>query len=195
MLNLNDPKRFDDAFDRDGILKDGKSIRVSMRDRATVKRIAADGNRPGWRISDNGVDQEAKRTACASYNDDLVNSWRTPITGFGEQGTIGQREGDICTRDGRAGVLRANSDGQLFCDTTRKRADAAPEGGDRVCPDCDGSGVDENGEDCIACEGEGTVPADCVDNRSVGQIAAEHRQRMTKLYDQIEIDLSTRWKK
>ena len=202
MLNLNDPKRFEDAFDKHGILKDGKGIRVAMRDHATVKRFAADGtntrgHQPGWRIPipDSGVDQQDKRTeAYASYHDELVNSWHTPITGVGEHGTVGQREGDLCTRDGRAGVLRANSDGQLFCDTTRKRADGVSEGNDLVCPSCAGSGADEDGEDCETCHGEGVVSFDYEDNRSVGQIAAEHRQTMNKLYGDRDRALTEQWK-
>lgn len=101
--NFNDQSRFDDALDGRGILKDGKSLRVAahLRDHATVQQMFLDGrsywdserdklqvtdagaldvngNRPGWRIADSGINRQAITDAYRSYEDGLVNPWRNP---------------------------------------------------------------------------------------------------------------------
>jgi hypothetical protein len=59
-----------------------------------------------------------RRDLAQAYRDyDLAaeNSWRNPPTGAGSSGPIGQREGDQCTKNGFAGVLRRGPDG-FYCD-------------------------------------------------------------------------------
>jgi hypothetical protein len=86
----------DDAYDENGLLRDGHKIRVplTMRDAMTPlqREIAtqraritdASGNcdgfafsRPGYRILVDAAARDARETAYAEYLDDLTNAWRT----------------------------------------------------------------------------------------------------------------------
>jgi len=86
----------DDAFDENGLLRDGHKIRVplTMRDAmtplqreiATKRARITDGNgdssklafsRPGWRMLADASVNDALETAYAEYLGDLTNAWRT----------------------------------------------------------------------------------------------------------------------
>lgn len=70
--------------------------------------------------------QAEKAQAYREHERWLNDAWRgDPVTGFGEQGMHGSREGDPCTRNGWPGTLRRGPHGSLFCDINRQ--DAAPD--------------------------------------------------------------------
>jgi hypothetical protein len=192
--------RFSDDFDERGVLRDGRSARVSLQMRDSLRRADA--------------------------------------------GPIGQREGDLCTRNGWSGTLKLGADGELFCDigrkdakpvitdgrtddrmalhrpgyrintsdTRQKVADAYAHyetslvnrykvgDGEMQCPTCFGSGV-LNGEDCDDCDGTGIMPdydndtsngegggfgstneGPSSDSRNRSVSLDQHRQTMDRLY-------------
>ena len=127
------------------ILQDGERMRVSLFDSLAARdqqsdfaarkqlsdaeryvmedmahRHASAGNRPGFRYL---ATEEAKiarhrvRDAYAAYDQERESAWVDPNSnsGAGEQQFIGQREGDLCTRDGWPGRLRYNHEGDLEC--------------------------------------------------------------------------------
>ena len=128
-----------DPLDERGILKDHHKVRVSMLDAATARgeiestrftdtgmRItdATDSplglHRPGFRVPAGNQLRDSKRAladAYRAYDRDRENSWVDPNSNScaGEQQFIGQREGDLCTRDGWPGRLRYNHEGNLEC--------------------------------------------------------------------------------
>ena len=88
--------REDDAFDENGLLRDGHKIRVrlAMRDAmtplqreiATKRARITDGtgncselafSRPGWRLLADASVNDARETAYAEYLADLTSAWRT----------------------------------------------------------------------------------------------------------------------
>jgi hypothetical protein len=123
--------------DDHGVLKDGQRLRVPMYAMDSVQKAIArealrvtDGSggtqglhRPGFRIPTTDADDDAVCAAHADYQRELCDSWKKPvgfggdpsITGAGEHGQQGSREGDPCMRDGLAGVLRMGAAG-LYCD-------------------------------------------------------------------------------
>jgi hypothetical protein len=115
----------DDAFDENGLLKDGRTVRVRMslkdamalRDRPRVTDAfgRSPGSRPGFLISDHG--REAKAQAYLDYERELASRWRDQNypNGAGSSGPIGQQAGDLCSINGAAGVLRPGPDGRLVC--------------------------------------------------------------------------------
>jgi hypothetical protein len=205
----------DSPLDRNGLLKDGHSVRVplSMRDSSSVQRAVAglrvvDGqggtrglSRPGFRIAVRTSDAMSSLDAAyRDYEQGLTTAYKTPpgfggdptITGIGERGSIGQREGDLCTRNGYAGVLRKGDDGQWYCDIIKSagRRDGAPM---RVCPDCAGSGHDEDGDECEACNGTGyQAEPDAIVARRESDSAGDAR-RMA--YDSYEKSLCAAWRR
>jgi hypothetical protein len=77
-----------------------------------------------------------------------------------------------------------------------------------VCPACDGSGLDKNGEDnCPACAGVGALDADSEsmaeepvsrrgsDSRSVHQIVRDHQANMARIYEELDHELSEAWRR
>jgi hypothetical protein len=119
----------DDAFDERGVLKDGRSYRVtdSLPAHYDEVRVTDGGGhsglalqRPGFRVADAGnVGKRMRDEIDAAYADvenDLTNAWKNkPPTGFGSGEFIGQREGDLCTIDGAPGRLCRDDDGELTC--------------------------------------------------------------------------------
>jgi hypothetical protein len=140
----------DEAFDKRGLLRDGQRLRVAMSMMDSLdpiqKAVAHDGirvtdgqggsiglHRPGFRITANDArttHYQPRDKAYEDYQRDLVDAYKTPvgfggdptITGFGERGSVGQRAGDVCTIDGKAGHLKMVN-GALQC--VPNRADAA----------------------------------------------------------------------
>jgi hypothetical protein len=120
-----------DAFGEKGLLKDERSVRVSlfMRDADSLSPLqravaqssvsVTDGaaHRPGFRLADaDARSTTALDAAYSEYEEALASAWRdADLTGAGERGQQGSREGDSCMRDGLAGVLRMGAAG-LYCD-------------------------------------------------------------------------------
>jgi hypothetical protein len=125
-----------EALDRNGMLKDGVSLRVrtQMRDAATDARARA------YELYDQEIEQRYKHGTVR----DVDPTWSAAnpkgrsfeSTGFGERGTPrGQAEGDSCTINGAEGRLRLVG-GQLQCvplrsssDSAAKFTDGTPDGG------------------------------------------------------------------
>jgi hypothetical protein len=113
----------DDAFDERGLLKDGRTARISMqmRDAAlTPRSIAQDAARrfglrdaadlyaPGPRFCTDAAGLERKAEAYRQMCTELCDAWRTPATDAG--GSRGQRPGDQCTINGAPGHLNERLD-------------------------------------------------------------------------------------
>jgi hypothetical protein len=126
----------DDAFDENGILRDGHRARYPMtmmdsgfddtqravaRD-AHERRVAtrfglSDGSalhRPGFRHNVNDIGLDARIEAHELYRDETENAWRSPATRAGSSSARGAKPGDSCTLNGRVGRLRSIG-GSLVC--------------------------------------------------------------------------------
>jgi DnaJ-class molecular chaperone len=180
----------DGVFDKHGILRDGKSVRVPlfMRDGLSpVQQAVAqssvsvtDGqgdtvglHRPGFRLADAAAPLRARDAAYSAYERELTTAWRG----------------------------------------NRSRADAAAE---RLCPDCDGSG-EIDGEECDSCGGTGMLAYEGnaeeaerntethheglgrnrrrVDHRTVQQAMRDHQNKMADIYDKLDHELSETWRR
>jgi hypothetical protein len=97
----------DDAFDERGILRDGRSFRVTNMcaldslGRAVSLDYSGAGNRPGFRFADLGLSaKRAKQGVYQQYDAEVSRAYLTP-TGAGERGQPrGAREGDACMTGG-----------------------------------------------------------------------------------------------
>jgi hypothetical protein len=109
--------KYNDAYDDDGILKDGRTVRVSMQMRdATMMHRAnsvTDGtgdslglHRPGYRVIGDTVARDAKANALRDYEKRLTSAWRDDNgdpdddgddNGVGSIEFMGAQEGDLCT--------------------------------------------------------------------------------------------------
>jgi hypothetical protein len=111
----------DSPFDRNGVLKDGHTARVSMlmRDARDARVIDAGLHRPGYRVGDADM-RDAKQRAYDAYAFDVENAWRDggrKITQRDPQGRLmstleEEEEEDVTERD-------ANPEGH---DNRRNRA-------------------------------------------------------------------------
>jgi len=121
----------DDAFDENGVLKDGRSVRVSLHDAAmsrsgtqrqqTSTNRITDGrspndptalHRPGFRVNTGDSDSSSRQKIRDEYEKADIqarNRWKV---------------GDLQTQ----------------------------------CSECFGEGVDEDGDECPTCNGEGVMP-------------------------------------
>jgi hypothetical protein len=152
---------------------DARAFFDAYRDRLLVVDSRAPDNpfamsRPGFRTLDCDFGGSAKRTAYADYERRICDAWKnepTP-TGEGERGVIGQREGDLCTINGRAGHLRMMN-GALQCVADHSDMQTVEEWDERTCPDA---------------------------NHTVDEIAAAHRRRMDRIYADHARWLSEQWK-
>jgi len=191
---------FETVLDIDGrrkkILRDGHRVRVPMYLRdgkpnptlsATQQAIAASRRqlsdqelascRPGFRY---GSRSAADRRAMYDAYDKAISDAYLKPRGFGNDpaltsaGSHGPRqeppEGSPCTKDGWPGTWRRGADGAMVCDIAR-RADAAKARRARLDPD-----EDDDDDD---------------DRRSVAQIASDHKQRMARLYDELDRELES----
>ena len=129
----------DDAFDEFGVLRDGRSVRVSMqmRDAAMADGEARDAaqrfglsdamdmHRPGQRLCTDAAARNAVEQARAEGIKEDENAWRTPAanseTGFGSSEFRGARPGDQCTINGAPGHLNH----RLECVPDKRSQDSA----------------------------------------------------------------------
>jgi hypothetical protein len=104
---------------RSQVLKDRHTMRVPMRMADSASRILL--HRPGFAVAD-GASREAKQSVYDAYDAELAGAYlNTPTTGPGSREYVGQRAGDICTIDGKAGHLRFGPDGKLTCVPDQQR--------------------------------------------------------------------------
>jgi hypothetical protein len=82
----------DEAFDENGVLRDGARHRVPLQMRDSLAPMITDGtsdplglHRPGWRIASGGSERDVRlrdsqrrliEEAHAQYLDDLTNAWK-----------------------------------------------------------------------------------------------------------------------
>jgi hypothetical protein len=170
-----------EARDRNGIIRDGVTMRVRMQMRDSAQRFTdgrqfwdsnrdslvvtdaqavggAKGCQPGFRILDSAVNRQAREAAYRDYEADLTSAYKNPSRSKPKHTT------------------------------------------DAVCPDCDGGGA-INGETYPRCEGTGEL--DEYEDRSAShdrrtlsldQIRADHQQRMRPIYDEIANALQNAWR-
>lgn len=113
----------DDAFDENGLLKDGQRSRVRMTMRDS-RGVLGNVNRPGYRLPQIN-DRQPTRDAHAAYEQELRDAWKNPVrddSGAGSDDFIGGQIGDTCTvrggdfpdAFGNPGTLQLVN-GQLTC--------------------------------------------------------------------------------
>jgi hypothetical protein len=190
-----------EAFEADGkTLRDGISIRVRMSAKDSVPRGAdgrsfwdahraellivdprrvggVEGNRPGFRVSDSPINRQAVLDAYQQYEAELTSAYRN------------------LPRDAAFGSLDA------------KKKEDPPVTGRSRCAECDGRGV-VHGKTCQGCGGDGWVDDDengddeddgetTADARiaSIDALSVTHQQNMSRIYDQIAVDLSQEWRR
>ena len=204
------------AHDQRGIIKDGVRMRVQFRDArqhfgdarsywdrnkdallVTDAIGGTEGNRPGFRVLDAPINRQAIADARAAYLNDLENAYKTPPTGAGEQGAIGQRAGDLCTINGRAGHLRMVN-GTLQC--VADGADAAPDEGRphkrRVWEEPDEDDDDDADEVAESVSDDDCSPFGAGDRRTrtIDEMNVTHQRNMQRIYDQMAFELSNAWR-
>jgi hypothetical protein len=174
----------DDAnpFDRHGLLKDGRRVRVSMMDSLSpVQQTVALSNlrvldgqhgtrglsRPGFRIpatdarerqtSDAAI--RARDAAYADYERDLVNAYKNP-PGFGGDPSI-TSFGSVGQREGGTGMLD----------------------------------YEANAEDIVRNAATHTESARRRDHRTVAQMMRDHQNKMADIYEKFDHELSEKWRR
>src|SRR5262245_45129286 len=192
-----------DDEDRDRILKDGERLRVPLTLMDSVQRAIAiaggslrvtDGqggtrglHRPGFRLD------ARKTTTVRDPRGRLKETWETEEEE--ENGTSdAMRARDQAYADYDVALINAYKTG----------GSAAPEEGDdqRVCPECEGTGLDQYGEECEGCSGTGYEQSaeEVADNATTTtrrldsrQISRDHQQRMARLYSAYDSAIREAW--
>jgi hypothetical protein len=124
----------DDAFDANGLLKDGRSTRVTMRDSLTplqqaiaearasrINVVDAQGataglHRPGSRYINDADAYAPTAAARRQAITDTADAWRKP-----PGGAAIDDEGNPCTVNGAPGTLVRQRDGGLACVATKQK--------------------------------------------------------------------------
>jgi hypothetical protein len=190
------------------IVRDGERVRVPLtmmdglspmqraiaRDSMLVDGDGQGGialNRPGFRML--ASDARRSRTVKRDPRGRIISTAETEEEEDARDGAM---------HDARQRAYDAYED-QL---TNAWRGDAAAERA--PCPNCSGTGRDEDGEECEACGGEGyeSSAEEIVrnasthtesagrDSRSVSQQMVDHKTRMSQIYDQIDRELAEAWR-
>jgi hypothetical protein len=171
----------DDAFDERGMLKDGHvaRVRMSMRDAMMMRdrpRVTdAFGNRPGHKpgfiVSNDARQRDARAQAYADYERDLARAYKDqPPAGAYRYSAAA--EGGACTIDGRPVQLVKQGDWLVSKPTTSfngSNGDCNPD------PDLDPE---------LAQSGR----------RTVADIQKAHSMNMARLYAQRDVELSQQWR-
>ncbi len=186
------------ALDHRGILKDGitQRVRLTMRDgkpnpaltdlqRSVASRHVTDAtgsssfNRPGFRVTTDAALRDAREAAYRDYDDALVNStYKTPpgfggdprITGQGEHGQRGQREGDACTCRNAEYPEYTGAPGHIR------------------------NGVCVPDEFAEASDDE-EIERRTSDHRSISQLMRDHRANMERIYAERDRELAEAWRR
>jgi hypothetical protein len=160
----------DDAFDENGLLKDGHKYIAPMRamdhriDDAGPMRIV-DGfgrgglalNRPGFRKLNDECGDYHREKAYRAYDQQLCDAYKQDAPPAGSYPYTAAAEGSACTVDGRPGTL-------------------VKQGNWLVCK------PDEEGERTAS------------DRRSVKQMTQDHQDRMESIYHQLDLELQGKWR-
>jgi hypothetical protein len=172
----------DDAFDEDGLLKDGHvaRVRMSMKDAMSMRdcpRVTdAFGNRPGHKpgfiVSNDARQRDARAQAYADYERDLARAYKDQPPA-GAYPYSAAAEGGACTIDGRPGRLVKQGD-WLVCKPTTSFNGSA-NGDDAPDPDLDPELAQS-------------------DRRTVADIQKAHSMKMARLYAQRDAELSQQWR-
>jgi hypothetical protein len=111
------PVNFDDDFDENGVLKDGRRMRVPMMmmdsdDRVRVTDMFGGQSglgRPGFRLLNDDAARALRDQAYAAYDQHLTDAWRTPaIDAAGEGAAV--RRPDATTTDKPRSKQNAGAD-------------------------------------------------------------------------------------
>jgi hypothetical protein len=95
----------DDAFDENGILRDGARWRVPMRMMDSFQRdVAKHFSQPGFTRGPTTV-RDTRNTLYDEYDSQISSLWKNPPTGAGSHGQRGPQVGTICTVKGGGGDL------------------------------------------------------------------------------------------
>jgi hypothetical protein len=177
----------DDAFDSRGVLRDGRTTRVSMQTRDASRRKARESDM----LRDVNVNNRARVTTRI-------------VDGNGNGGLALNRPGyRINTGDSSA---RQKSLADAYAaDSAYQRNRYKCADGERLCGKCHGEGF-INGEQCPACYGSGVVD-DGDDNdfddrkrnqpRNDGSVihqTTDHATMMNRLYSQLDSELQDAWR-
>ncbi len=149
-MRTHDEEEFENAFDANGMLKDGVTrVRVPIKmmdsaggllDTASARDLIASTDdkhsvhdaaiqyvqarlrdrRPGFTRA---TPASTRNVLYDSFDQAISQQWRAPPTGAGSRGPRGAQAGDVCTIDGWPGHLRS-VDGELKCVADKKRAAA-----------------------------------------------------------------------
>jgi hypothetical protein len=184
-------------------------------------------HRPGFRIPRDGAGDAAPRThavaaeakldaAYADYEKTLCASWRNDPPPAGSYPYTAANEGTACTVNGRLGHL-GKQGAWLVCVPDKAAAESATsdadpddfDGDQKECPECAGSGEDDDGGPCQTHRGGGSVPDDYerdeafvntqthheglerrrTDSRSIGQMMRDHENKMMAAYDSYDREI------
>ena len=98
-------KRYNDydPLDENGVLKDGRSVRVSLMDAMSVRQQPRShlhdghgnpvGNRPGFVVCD-AFSRDRRQESYEAYELEVTTAWKRDAR---EPGSIATQEGDLCT--------------------------------------------------------------------------------------------------
>jgi hypothetical protein len=155
-----------EALDRDGCIRDGVVLRVPLTMRDGLSPLQRAIAQSSLRVTDGqGGSSGLHRPG-----------FRLPVGDAGADG----REHAYAAYEAR---LR---------DSYKTPAGAEEGDGERFCPECEGSGLDQKLADCQACHGEGSVPSDY---RNVAQMTRDHQNKMADIYDKLDHELSETWRR
>jgi hypothetical protein len=180
------------SFNDADLLQDGEGLRVPM--------FAMDGMDPVQRA----VARHSARVTDANGGSGLA--LRRPGFRFVLDDAAGAQAKEVAYRRADAEMVNAWRNPPTNVTNTR------------VCPECDGSGLDKNGQDdCSLCGGAGVIDADYEsgaqevarnaetyheslarrrsDNRSVNQILQDHQANMARIYAHHDRKLSEAWRR
>jgi hypothetical protein len=198
--------RYSDAFDENGMLKDGRSVRIPMRMRDALAGTGSHGPRgeqPGDLCTIDGREGTLRMVNGELQCVPLKSQDAKP------QFTDGHTTDQLALH--RPGFrIPIVNDRRAVTDAYRRvelgQTKAYRLGDSTQCSECFGSGEDEDGADCEACEGTGVMPDGdneggydtpdpASDSRTLDQLGQDHRQKMDRLYLERDAELANAWRR